>query len=211
MAFGESVRNMGLKLAAQGSAVAAPLLASTKVFFRMGDDLAKMSARTGFSVETLSELAFAANLSGAGMEDLEKSIRRMQATIVDAAQDFLRRQRSIGRTPVADTAAADPVAHGALSLVWPIVRGLRNPIRARSSAGVFSDSIAMRQASNPFPGLEDNPARYASRDAKGWLTRWGSPSGISASFAQVGSPSGLRLVPDAAVAVFFGQLSPGAA
>ncbi|HUS46906.1 MAG TPA: hypothetical protein VM098_02215, partial [Phycisphaerae bacterium] len=85
-AFGESVRNMGLKLAGLGAAVATPLLASTKVFSKMGDDLAKMSARTGFSVETLSELGFAADLSGASMEDLEKSIRRMQATIVDAAQ-----------------------------------------------------------------------------------------------------------------------------
>src|SRR4030042_523164 len=85
-AFGESVRNMGLKLAGLGAAVVAPLLASTKVFSKMGDNLAKMSARTGFSVETLSELGFAADLSGASMEDLEKSIRRMQATIVDAAQ-----------------------------------------------------------------------------------------------------------------------------
>jgi hypothetical protein len=85
-AFGESVRNMGLKLVGLGSAVVAPLAASSKVFANMGDALAKMSARTGFSVETLSELGFAADLSGASMEDLEKSIRRMQATIVDAAQ-----------------------------------------------------------------------------------------------------------------------------
>ena len=84
-AFGASVRNMGLKLAALGAAVVTPLLASTKVFAKMGDDLAKMAARTGFSVETLSELGFAADLGGASMADLEKSIRRMQASIVDAA------------------------------------------------------------------------------------------------------------------------------
>jgi len=85
-AFGESVRNMGLKMMALGAAIVAPLLASTKVFSKMGDSLAKMSARTGFSVEALSELGFAAELSGASVEDLEKSIRRMQATIVDAGQ-----------------------------------------------------------------------------------------------------------------------------
>jgi len=50
-AFGESVRNMGLKLAALGSAVATPLLASTKVFSQMGDALAKMSAPMGFAAE----------------------------------------------------------------------------------------------------------------------------------------------------------------
>jgi len=85
-AFGESVRTMGLKLAGLGAAMVAPLLASAKVFSTMGDRLAKMSARTGFSVESLSELGFAAELSGASMEDLEKSIRRMQATVVDAGQ-----------------------------------------------------------------------------------------------------------------------------
>jgi len=84
-AFGEGVRNLGLKLAGLGSAIVAPLIASTKVFAKMGDDLAKMSARTGFSVETLSELGFAAELSGASMEVLENGIRKMQRTIVDAA------------------------------------------------------------------------------------------------------------------------------
>ena len=45
-AFGESVRNMGLKLAGLGAAVAVPLLASTKVFATRGGRLAKMSARS---------------------------------------------------------------------------------------------------------------------------------------------------------------------
>jgi len=84
-AFGEGVRNLGLKLAGLGSAIVAPLIASTKVFAKMGDDLAKMSARTGFSVETLSELGFAAELSGTSIEVLENGIRKMQRTIVDAA------------------------------------------------------------------------------------------------------------------------------
>ncbi len=84
-AFGEGIRSLGLKLAGLGSAVVAPLIAATKVFAKMGDDLAKMSARTGFSVESLSELGFAAELSGTSMEVLENGIRKMQRTIVDAA------------------------------------------------------------------------------------------------------------------------------
>ncbi len=94
-AFGESVRNMGLKLAGLGAAVVAPLVASTKVFAKMGDDLAKMSARTGFSVETLSELGFAADLSGASMEVLENGIRKMQRTLVDAATGMASAQDAL--------------------------------------------------------------------------------------------------------------------
>ena len=94
-AFGESVRNMGLKIAGLGTAIATPLLASTKVFAKMGDDLAKMSARTGFTVETLSELGFAADLSGASMEVLENGIRKMQRTLVDAATGMASAQEAL--------------------------------------------------------------------------------------------------------------------
>ncbi len=109
-AFGESVRNMGLKLVGLGSAVVAPLAASSKVFARLGDALAKMSARTGFSVETLSELGFAADLSGASMEVLETAIRKMQRTLVDAAQGSKSAQdalATLGLT-VADLAKLSP-------------------------------------------------------------------------------------------------------
>jgi len=94
-AFGEGVRNLGLKLAGLGSAVVAPLIASTKVFAKMGDDLAKMSARTGFSVESLSELGFAAELSGTSIEVLENGIRKMQRTIVDAASGMQSAQDAL--------------------------------------------------------------------------------------------------------------------
>jgi hypothetical protein len=109
-AFGESVRNMGLKLVGLGSAVVAPLAASSKVFASTGDALAKMSARTGFSVETLSELGFAADLSGASMETLELGIRKMQRTLVDAAQGSKSAQDALallGLT-VADLAKLSP-------------------------------------------------------------------------------------------------------
>ncbi|HNQ22492.1 MAG TPA: hypothetical protein PKK06_05300 [Phycisphaerae bacterium] len=93
--FGEGVRNLGLKLAGLGSAVIAPLAASSKVFAGMGDDLAKMSARTGFSVETLSELGFAADLSGASLEVFEAGVRKMQRTLVDAATGSKSAQDSL--------------------------------------------------------------------------------------------------------------------
>jgi len=94
-AFGESVRNMGLKLVGLGSAVVAPLAASSKVFASTGDALAKMSARTGFSVETLSELGFVAELSGTDMETLELGIRKMQRTLLDAATGMKSAQEAL--------------------------------------------------------------------------------------------------------------------
>ena len=83
-AFGASVRAMGTKMMGIGTAIAAPMAGAAKVFSDMGDQVAKMSARTGIGVETLSELAYAAETSGSSAATLESSIRKMQKTLVDA-------------------------------------------------------------------------------------------------------------------------------
>ena len=48
-----------------------------------GDQIDKMSKRTGLSTQALSELSFAAELAGTNIEDLEKAVRTMQARILD--------------------------------------------------------------------------------------------------------------------------------
>jgi len=85
-AFGAGVQSIGTKMFGLGAAAVAPLLATTNVFADMGDQLAKMSARTGISVEALSQLGYAAQQSGTDMETLEGGVRKMQKFLVDAAQ-----------------------------------------------------------------------------------------------------------------------------
>ena len=67
-ALGQSIRNLGLKVAGLGTALLAPLAASAKAFSSMGDQVAK---RTGLGVETLSELKFVARQTGTEFESLE--------------------------------------------------------------------------------------------------------------------------------------------
>jgi len=58
-----------------------------------------MARRTGFATETLSELRYAAQISGTGLEGLEKSVKRMQRTIIEAndgLETYLRAFRHIG-------------------------------------------------------------------------------------------------------------------
>jgi len=140
-AFGEGVRNLGLKLAGLGSAIVAPLIASTKVFAKMGDDLAKMSARTGFSVETLSELGFTAELSGTSIEVLENGIRKMQRTIVDAATGMQSAQDALsllGLT-VADLDQLSPEEQ--FKLIADRLAAIEDPtIRAAAAMQLFGRS-----------------------------------------------------------------------
>lgn len=83
--FGESVRGVGVGMAAAGAAAAAPLIASVRHFMTAGDALQEMSVRTGMAVESLSKLQYAAGLSGLSVEQMEVGFRQMQRTISDAA------------------------------------------------------------------------------------------------------------------------------
>jgi len=85
-AFGQSIRNLGLKMAGLGTAILAPLLGAAKAFSSMGDQVAKMAKRTGLSVEALSELRFVASQTGTEFESLEMGFRRMQRSIYDAGR-----------------------------------------------------------------------------------------------------------------------------
>jgi len=83
--FGAGVRQMGQRLVVAASGVIAPALAAVNTFSTMGDNIAKMAKRTGVSVEALSELGFAAGLSGSSIDDLEKGLKKMARTVQDAA------------------------------------------------------------------------------------------------------------------------------
>ena len=85
-AFGERIRNLGLKIAGLGAAMLAPMLGAAKAFSSMGDQVAKMAKRTGLSVEALSELRFVASQTGTEFESLEMGFRRMQRSIYDAGR-----------------------------------------------------------------------------------------------------------------------------
>ena len=85
-AFGNAIASIGAKLVALGTSIVAPIVAAAVAFADYGNGLAKASERTGIAVETLSELGYAARQSATDMESLETGVRKMQRTIVDAAE-----------------------------------------------------------------------------------------------------------------------------
>lgn len=61
-----------------GSAITVALGAAIRHFTSAGSALADMAARTGVAASTLAELQFAAEQTGAGIEDVENAIKRSQ-------------------------------------------------------------------------------------------------------------------------------------
>lgn len=81
-AFGVGVAQVGLKLAKLGGAgllaIGAGIGAAIAHFTKAGSALNDMSARTGLAASTLAELQFAADMTGASIEDVETAIKRSQ-------------------------------------------------------------------------------------------------------------------------------------
>ncbi len=85
--FGQRVQAAGLKVAGLGLAMLGGLAAAGKLFSTLGDHLAKMAKRTGLGAEALSELAYAASLSGTDIDTLEVGVRRMQKAIAGSRDE----------------------------------------------------------------------------------------------------------------------------
>ena len=81
-----SMKKVGAAATIAGAAIIALGAASLKSFSSAGDEVNKMSLRTGYGTEALSELRLAAELSGTSLAALETGVRRMQMSVVDAGR-----------------------------------------------------------------------------------------------------------------------------
>lgn len=93
--WGASATAAGAKLAGLGAAMAAPFLGAAKLFADSGSALLEMSQRTGASVESLSELQFAAQQAGVDMATLETGIRKLQVATVKGAEGSDQAQEAL--------------------------------------------------------------------------------------------------------------------
>jgi len=75
---------IGLGMTAVGGTILAVGVTSIKAFADMGDEVHKMSLRTGIATESLSRLKYAAELGGASLSTVEKGVKKMSSTLADA-------------------------------------------------------------------------------------------------------------------------------
>lgn len=93
------IKKMGVVMAAAATAVVGAVGLMVKNYVEAGDWIDKMSKRTGIGATALSELAYAADISGASLNDVEKSVKKMAKAITDAdegLESYLRVFRRLG-------------------------------------------------------------------------------------------------------------------
>lgn len=80
---------IGATMTIVGAAITGTLAAITVKWASAGDEIAKLAQKTGFSTEALSELKYAAQLSGGSLSGLEMGIKRMQYAILQGGYGLM--------------------------------------------------------------------------------------------------------------------------
>jgi len=95
--------SMGKALAVGAAGAAVAVGAMVKKVADAGDQIDKMSKRTGLSAEFLSKLKYAAELSGTSVTDMEKGVKKMQKTALDASSGLKTASRTFERLGISAT------------------------------------------------------------------------------------------------------------
>ena len=98
-AWGSSIKSVGTKLAGMGAAVAAPMIAASKAAATSGAELYDMAERTGVSIEKLSALKYAAEMSGLEIENVVKGFSHLAKSLVVTggnAEEVQKKLRMLG-------------------------------------------------------------------------------------------------------------------
>lgn len=85
--WASQITALGAGLTALGAGLVAPFALSAKAFADNGSRIDDFAQRTGASVEAVSQLQYAAEQSGTGIDTLEKSMGKMSETISGAIQN----------------------------------------------------------------------------------------------------------------------------
>lgn len=84
--MGASIAKVGAGLAGIGASIVAPIALAAKAFAQVGDDIEKISARTGESARFISAMGFAAEQSGSDINTFEKALIGLERTTNDMRQ-----------------------------------------------------------------------------------------------------------------------------
>ncbi len=93
-------RKMGIAMVAVGAAIAGAMIKITMEYAKAGDEIAKMSKRTGIATETLSKWKFMADLSGTSLQAMEKGFKKLAMSISDAKDGLMTYTREFEKVNV---------------------------------------------------------------------------------------------------------------
>ncbi len=134
----EKFKQAGRTMAVAGAAITGAFTLMIREYVKAGDELHKMSLRTSISVETLSALKFAAEISGASIDDIEKGIKKMSKTILDASDGLATYVRAFDRIGLSAEDLIELSPEEQFDKIAKAIAAVENPtIRAATAQDIF--------------------------------------------------------------------------
>ncbi len=131
-------KKVGRNFTMAGAAITGALTLMTKNFMNAGDEIHKMSIRTSFAAETLSELKYAAEISGSNINELEKGVKKMSKTILDASEGMTTYERAFKRIGLESKDLIDLKPEDQFMRIAQAIEKVENPtIRAATAQDIF--------------------------------------------------------------------------
>jgi len=122
-----SIGKVGAGLAGAGAAILAPLSAAIFQFSAAGDELDKMSGRTGASAEALSQLKYAASQSGTSLDAVEKALKKINKTTTDAGDGLKSASDSLSAVGLSAQDLKGQTPEKQLQIVAEALQGISDP------------------------------------------------------------------------------------
>ena len=207
----DKIKGMGRGMAIAGTAIVGAIGMMVKGYVKAGDQVHKMALRTGFSTEALSELKYAAEISGTTLESVEKGVKKMSKTIMDAADGLATYVRAFDRIglvakdlmKLSPEDQFDRIAQAIASIESPTIRAATAqeifgragtellPLFAAGEKGLEALRKKAREMGLVF---DQEAAEKAARLADSMTTLKGSFQGVTMSIAETIVPVITKMV-----------------
>lgn len=149
--FAQATRNLVRMGVVAGALAAGAMAVMIRKAASFGDQMDKMSKRTGISTEELSRLSHAADLSGSSIEDLEKGVRTMQKRILDLERGLSTSVDAFTDLGVSLDDVKDKTPEAQLNILMEALAG----VNGASRRAALAQDIFGRAGTKMLPMLSD--------------------------------------------------------
>ena len=146
------LKPIGVAMAGVGVAITGALTAMVFSAGKAGDAFDKMSLRTGESVEALSALKFAAEISGSTMGDVEIGLRRLAANMFDFSEGIGEARRSFETLGI-EVIGTDGLLRSSVDVMLDVADGLKS-IESESEKTAIAQELFGRSGQKLLPLLK---------------------------------------------------------
>jgi hypothetical protein len=132
--FGTKLIGVGAAVSGMGSAIVGSMTGALLHFASVGDELDKMSLRTGVSATALAELGFAAEQSGTNLDSVESALKRMARNLGDIGPEGAKTTAALEAIGLSSENIKSLSPEDQFQLIAERIGGIEDPTKKAAAA-----------------------------------------------------------------------------